>query len=101
MARFVQFFPATLVVVLGALFLALFGPASWPVVSLVVAANAPLWLALGPLMARWMRARTRRGLDALLNNMVAVGEANETPESAAMDRQSERPSADSPRYPAA
>ena len=52
------------------------GPGVW--VAAVVAAvggNAALWLLLGPLMARWVRTRTDRALDALLANMVSVGES--------------------------
>ena len=40
-------------------------------------ATAP-WLLIGPLMARSIRARTGRALDALVANMVVVGESRES-----------------------
>jgi hypothetical protein len=82
MSRFVTLFPIGLVLVLGVVLSVVFGvlqgPGIWvAVVAAVVGGNVVLWLLLGPLMARWIRARTCRGLDALLANMVAVGEAAE------------------------
>jgi hypothetical protein len=80
MSRFVTLFPIGLVLLVGVVSSAVrgaqSGPGNWIVgVAAWVGGNAVLWLLLGPLMARWIRARTCRGLDALLANMVAVGEA--------------------------
>ena len=80
LARFVKLFPIGLVLCLGIalaiVFSAIFGPGVWIVaVAAAVGGNAVLWLVLGPLLARGFRARTDRALDALLANMVAVGEA--------------------------
>jgi hypothetical protein len=88
MSRFVTLFPIGLAlglgVVLSVVFGALFGPGAWIVaVAAAVAGNAVLWLLLGPLLARGIRARTGRALDTLLANMVSVGESAEpgaTPE---------------------
>jgi hypothetical protein len=82
MSRFVTLFPIGLVLFLGVVLSAVFGvrhgPGIWIiVVATVVGGNAALWLLLGPLMARWIRTRTCRGLNALLANMVTVGEAAE------------------------
>jgi hypothetical protein len=72
MSRFVRRFPIGLGLLLAVVFVAAFGfrvPA-WiaPLVAVLP------WLVIGPWMAQSMRARTCRGLDALLANMVAVGE---------------------------
>jgi hypothetical protein len=79
MSRFVTLFPIGLVlflgVVLSAVFLIVFGAGMWIApVAAVVGVNAGLWLFLGPAMARGIRARTERALDALLANMAVVGE---------------------------
>lgn len=76
MSRFVTLFPLGLCLTMFILFGALSGPEN-SIVTVAAATGgiALLWLLLGPLMARWIRARTCRGLDALLANMVAVGEA--------------------------
>ncbi len=78
MSRFVTLFPLCLCLSLCILYAVMFGVGYGSRASIVpVAASAGgialLWLLLGPLMARWIRARTCRGLDALLANMVAVG----------------------------
>jgi hypothetical protein len=80
MSRFVTLFPIGLVlglgVVLSAVFSVLFGPGGWiAAVAAATGGNAVVWLLLGPLMARAIRSRTCRGLDALLANMVTVGES--------------------------
>src|SRR5262245_44804927 len=79
MERFVTLFPvalcAFLAVLLTVLFSVLFGPGPWVYgVAAVTGALALLWCVLGPVMARVIRARTCRALDALLANMVFVGE---------------------------
>jgi hypothetical protein len=80
LSRFVTLFPIGLVlvlgVVLGGVLGVLFGPGNWLYgVAAGVGVNAAVWLLLGPLMARSFRARTDRALDALLANMVSVGES--------------------------
>ena len=76
----VTLFPIGLVLCLGVIlslvFGVLFGPEIWvAAVTAALGGNAALWLLLGPLMARWIRARTNRALDTLLANMVSVGES--------------------------
>ncbi len=78
MARFVLIFPIALGLLLGVLLLVVFSltlrpGAGLPVVSLAVAGAVAPWLVLGPLMARWIRSRTTRALDALLDNLAAAG----------------------------
>ena len=80
MSRFVMLFPIGLVLLLCAVFAVIFGsrfgPGNWIFgVAAVTGGNALLWMLLGPWMARKFRARTCSGLDALLANMVAVGES--------------------------
>jgi hypothetical protein len=80
LARFVKLFPIGLVLCLGIVFAVVFGvavgPGAWiATVAAAVGGNAVVWLVLGPIMARSFRARTDSALDALLANMVAVGEA--------------------------
>jgi hypothetical protein len=82
MSRFVTLFPLGLCLTLFILLALVFSALSGPENSIVNAATATggialLWLLLGPLISRWIRARTCRGLDALLANMVAVGKAAE------------------------
>ncbi len=80
MSRFVTLFPLGLALLLAILFAILFGtlfntgPWLFTIVA-VTGINAVVWLLVGPWMARRIRARTCRGLDALLANMVAVGQA--------------------------
>lgn len=79
MANFVNYFPLILVLGLGAVLYVVFnfrfGQGVWSVaVGAAVGGNAAIWLLLGPLMARGIRRRTERALDALLANLVAVGE---------------------------
>jgi hypothetical protein len=80
MSRFVTLFPPALWLSLGVVFVVLFsvsfGLGAWiiPVVA-IPAGLALLWLVLGPLLTRGIRARTCRALDTLLANMVATGEA--------------------------
>jgi hypothetical protein len=80
MTRFVTFFPPALLFGLGLLlsivFSVLFGPGLWILaVFAAVGGNALVWMLLGPLIARSMQARTRKGLESLLANMVTVGES--------------------------
>ena len=80
MARFVTLFPVSLALGLGILFFVVFsivfGPGPWMIgVAAGCGGLALMWLVLGPWMARSIRKRTCRGLDALLANMVAVGES--------------------------
>lgn len=80
MSRFVTLFPVSLVlclgVVLSIVFGVLIGPGLWlAVVAAVVSVNAVLWLVLGPMIARKIRARTESALDTLLANMVVAGES--------------------------
>jgi hypothetical protein len=80
MKRFLTLFPAGLclflAIVLSVVFYSTLGPGAWtlPVLG-VTGGNAILWLILGPVIAKLLRARTVRVLDTLLANMVAVGEA--------------------------
>jgi hypothetical protein len=80
LSRFVTLFPvglcAGLAVVLSAVFYAMHGPGNWiNAVAVSTGGCAVIWMWLGPLMARGIRARTNRALDALLVNMAAVGES--------------------------
>jgi hypothetical protein len=80
LARFITLFPLGLSLSLGLFFCVVFGALfGWGTWIIAVAAGtggtALLWLLLGPLLARGIRARTCRGLDTLLANMVAVGES--------------------------
>lgn len=82
MSRFVMIFPIGLTLflsgVLSAVFAVRFGPGNWmAAVAAFVGANAVIWLILGPIMARSMQARTNHALDALLANMVTVGEGSQ------------------------
>jgi hypothetical protein len=77
MARFVILFPIGLCLFLAILFAIVFSEVFWGVAAATGAA-ALLWLLLGPLMARTIRARTCRALDALLANMVIVGESSKS-----------------------
>jgi hypothetical protein len=80
LSRFVMLFPISLALCMGVLFALVFsiqfGLGLWILaVAAAVGGYAALWFVLGPMMARSFRTRTCRGLDALLANMVAVGEA--------------------------
>jgi hypothetical protein len=79
LSRFVTLFPLCLCLFLAILFSVvfgvLFGPGPWMFGAAVPGGIALLWLVLGPLIARHIRARTCRGLDTLLANMVTVGES--------------------------
>ncbi len=80
MTRFVMLFPITLCLFLALLFGVVFtvanGPGNWMfAVAGAVGVNALTWMILGPWMARRFHKRTCDGLDTLLANMVAVGEA--------------------------
>ena len=91
MSRFVKLFPLGLCLFLAVLFSVVFGtlfePGPWIfIVAGVLGGNALLWFFLGPWMARSIRARTCRGLDTLLANMVAVGEPAEHPSRSAVER---------------
>jgi hypothetical protein len=78
MSRFVTLFPIGLCLFLFVVFSVIFGfvvrQRGWVIpVAGATGGIAVLWLLLGPVMARGIRARTCRGLDALVSNMVAVG----------------------------
>ena len=78
MSRFVLLFPIGLVLCLGAVLSAVyavqFGPGMWiGGLAAIIGVNTVVWLVLGPLMARSIRLRTCRALDALLANMASVG----------------------------
>ena len=80
MSRFVTLFPLALCLSLAIVFVVLFSalqmPGPWIIaVATAMGGNALLWLLIGPWMARAIRGRTCRGLDALLANMVVVGES--------------------------
>lgn len=64
MQRFVCLFPAALGLALVLAFALLGKPRPW----LALGAAAP-WVVVGPLMARWIERRTRRGLDALVHGI--------------------------------
>lgn len=77
-SRFVTFFPLGLCVAMGVgffvLFSLIFDDRKWEIpVLAIMGGNALLWLFLGPLIARHMRTRTCRGIDALLENMAVAG----------------------------
>ncbi len=77
-ARFLTLFPPALGVSLGVVFLVVFGLLLGPGALMIPAVGVPaviaaVWLVVGPLMVRGMRAQTRRALDVLLANMAAVG----------------------------
>lgn len=80
MTRFVTLFPLalslSLCLILGALFSAAFDHRGWvwPVLG-GTGANALVWLFLGPWMARHIRNRTCRAIDALLDSMATTGNA--------------------------
>ena len=76
MARFVLFFPPLLGVFLAIVLAAVFGAtgqiqALWFAPLIVAGAEAP-WIVVGPLMARWIRRRTEKALDALLRSVSAA-----------------------------
>jgi hypothetical protein len=79
MGRFLVLFPIGLCLFLAVLFFVvfslLFNNRLWviPVVA-VTGGNALLWLFLAPYLTRVIKARTCRGIDALLNNMALTGE---------------------------
>jgi hypothetical protein len=80
LARFVTLFPPLLCLGLAVIFSVVFftvfgpGPWMWPV-GLLCGLIAAVWLVLGPIMARSFYRRARTGIDTLLANMVACGEA--------------------------
>jgi hypothetical protein len=92
MARFVTVFPPALWLFLATLFSVLFsvlfGPGLWLLIVWGIAGGLTLfWLLIAPMIARAMRARASCGLDALLANMVATGEAAEAGAAADPPRQ--------------
>ncbi len=74
MARFVILFPLGLGLALALFFALTFGPAQGAALT-AAGGYILLWMFVGPLMSRYIRARTCRGLDALLASMVTIGEA--------------------------
>jgi hypothetical protein len=77
MARFVVLFPVGLSVALGVILAVLFGvfledTRGLLPVAVAAGGNSLVWLLVGPLLGRYIRARVHEGLDALLANMVAV-----------------------------
>jgi hypothetical protein len=76
MSRFVRFFPLGLCLSLAIVFSLVLGRQFGAGVWIVPAVVALPWLLIGPLMSNAIRARTCRGLDALVANMVAVGEGD-------------------------
>jgi hypothetical protein len=78
MSRFVTFFPVSLSVILCVVFYVVFSLVfdnrAWEIPVLVVTgANVVLWLFLAPVLARYVQARTCRGIDTLLENMAVTG----------------------------
>jgi hypothetical protein len=78
MTRFLMYFPAGLNLLLCLVFFAVFSIVFdhrlWvrPVLA-VTGGNLLLWLFLAPVIARKVQARTRQGIDTLLNNMAVAG----------------------------
>jgi hypothetical protein len=76
MSRFVTLFPIGLCLAIAVTFVVIFGPpvpmAAWMAPAII----ALPWLVLGPWMARFIRTRTCRALEALLANMVTLGAAS-------------------------
>jgi hypothetical protein len=96
--RFVTLFPIALILLLGLVFVVVFGLTmnnqNWVLpVAVVVAGNGLLWLILGPVLARYIKNRTCRGIDALLHNMAVAGESA-YPRRLKKARQEPRPPAD-------
>jgi hypothetical protein len=82
MKRFVLWFPIALCLFLSVALLAflsaILNQQQWGIAALAApAANLLLWMVLGPVMARFIQARTCRGLDALLWSMAQMGSAAE------------------------
>lgn len=78
MARFVSLFPLGLCLFLAVLLTAVFHLAGFPpwaatIVLTVTGLNAIVWFFLAPIMARSMRTRTCRALDALVGNVASMG----------------------------
>jgi hypothetical protein len=73
MARFLYVFPFLLGAILLGVFALVFARmgAFWIAAVAVGGAISP-WLVLSPLMARWVRVRTTRALDVLLENAAAA-----------------------------
>ena len=83
MARFIWLFPPALCVGLFAGIVglcALVAPQDLASVArgaaLPLGINAALWLVIAPVFGRMLRKRTAEALDALLNNMAAMGEGS-------------------------
>lgn len=78
--RFVTLFPPLLCLSMALVFSVLFGVAIGPgpwIYGVIGGAVVPavIWMLIGPFIARRIRTNTCRAVDALLANMVAVGEA--------------------------
>jgi hypothetical protein len=78
MKRFITFFPIGLLLTLGVVFFVVFSIVfdhrGWvDVVLWSLAPNAILWAILSPLLGRKVESRTRRALDALLNEIAIHG----------------------------
>jgi hypothetical protein len=88
MSRFVRYFPISLNLGLGVIFLTVFGLtigrrlpfATWagPVIG-VTLLNGAIWAVLGPWMARKIHQRTCQGLETLLTTLVTAGQDESTP----------------------
>ena len=78
MMRFMTLFPITLIAVLAGVLAVVFGLTfdhrSWllPLASFC-ALNGLVWWILAPFLSRSFASRTRRALDALLNNIAIAG----------------------------
>ena len=78
MAKFLTWFPNLMClgvgIVLTIVFLLTMGPGWWiGLVVGIVAADAMLWLVLGPFIAKKLEARTRTELDTLVVNAAGIG----------------------------
>ena len=74
MSRFVLGFPFVLGLVLVGVFYLVFGQGGdFVTAAIATAAAVGPWIVIGPLMARWIKLRTTRALDALLENMAMIG----------------------------
>ena len=80
MSRFILFFPAGLSLFLFLVIVGIFAvvqPQSLglaaAITGAVTVANVFIWLLLGPPLTRYIQARSCRAIDALINNMAAVG----------------------------
>ena len=73
--KFLVFFIVGMAVFFVVLFGILFSKQGQPVTKIILISLAPFipWPVIIPLMAIWMKSRTSKALDTLVNNMAALG----------------------------